>query len=131
MIIRTATNEQDIAQALEIYAANEPPPTPEYKADVLAHWLRLFADSPEGFWLAEDENTGQIVGVASAIQRPPQWLLSNFYVLPTYHGQGIGRLLLSRAFATYPNCDRFAVHASTHDSAQSLYIQFGMYPLPY
>jgi GNAT superfamily N-acetyltransferase len=131
MIIRTAANEQEIQRAVEVYFANEPTLTSADKEGVIAHWLVLYTDCPEGFWLAEIEATREIVGVASATRRPPQWLLANFYVLPTYHGQGIGRLLLSKSFATYKDCERFAVHASLHHSAQSLYMQFGMYPLPY
>src|SRR5262245_45168123 len=91
----------------------------------------MYAGNPEGFWIAVDEMTGQVVGVATALRRPPQWILANFYVLPAYHGQGIGRALLTRAVATHEGCDRFAVHASLHPSAQSLYMQFGMYPQPY
>jgi GNAT superfamily N-acetyltransferase len=131
LIIRTAANEHEIEQAIETYWANEPPPNASHKTMALAHWQALFASCPEGFWIAEAEATQQIIGVATAVRRPPQWVLANFYVLPAYHGQGIGKQLLSRAFATREGCERFAVHASAHPSAQSLYMQFGMYPQPY
>jgi len=129
--IRTAANEQEIEQAAEVCWANDPPSDASDKDGLLTHWLATYASSPEGFWLAEDEPRQQIVGVASAVRRPPQWLLTNFFVLPTYHGQGVGQALLTQAFATHEGCDRFTVHASLHSSAQSLYLRFGMYPQPY
>jgi len=131
VIIRTAANEQEIEQSIETYWANEPPHDAADKASALDHWLAMYAGDPEGFWIAVDEMTGQVVGVATALRRPPQWILANFYVLPAYHGQGIGRALLTRAVATHEGCDRFAVYASLHPSAQSLYMQFGMFPQPY
>lgn len=131
MIIRLAANEQEIGQAIELYWADEPPINESDKTSALAHWQDIFASCPEGFWVAEDEHTRQLVGVASALRRPPQWLLVNFYVLAAYHGQGIGRSLLAHAMTIREGCDRFAVHASRYASAQGLYMQFGMYPQPY
>jgi GNAT superfamily N-acetyltransferase len=129
--IRIAASEQEIEQALEVYIANEPPSDSAEKASTLAHWLAMYADCPESFWIAEDEASQQIVGIASAVLRPPQWILANFYVLPSYQGKGLGRELLTRAFSTREGCERFLVHSSTHPSAHSLYMQLGMYPLPY
>ncbi len=132
MIIRVAANEQEIEQSLEVYIAADPPRDLSYKATVLTHWLGLYANCPDGFWVAEDETTGhQIVGVASAVRMPPQWILSNFYVLPAYHGKGIGKKLLEEVYSSHEGCERFLVHASEHPSAISLYMQCGMYPLPH
>lgn len=131
MICRTAASELDIEQALEVCWANEPSADLWGKAAVLAHWTAMYESCPEGFWVAEDEVSHQIVGVASAMRRPPQWMLANFYVHPDYHGQGIGRMLLSKAYSAQEGCERFLVHASAHPSAQRLYLQFGMYPQPY
>ena len=131
MIIRTAATEQDIEQALKVYLVNEPSIAEVDQASTLAHWVTMYENCPEGFWIAEDEASRQIVGVASAVRRPPQWILANFYVLPNYHGKGIGRKLLSQAYSAREGCERFLVHATDHSSAQSLYMQFGMYPLPY
>jgi len=130
VIIRTAANKQEIEQAIEAMWANDPPKE-EYKAGDLAHWLALFASDPQGFWIAEDEDTQQIVGAATSNRRPPQWILTNFFVLPEYHGQGIGKMMLAQAFANREGCERFLVHSSTHPSAQMLYMQLGMYPLPH
>ncbi len=131
MIIRLATSKQDVEQALEVCWANEASADSWGKEAVLAHWTAMYESCPEAFWVAEDETSRQIVGVASAMRRPPQWVLANFYVLPAYHGQGIGRNLLAQAYAAREGCERFLVHASTHPSAQSLYMQFGMFPQPY
>src|SRR5258707_8218406 len=131
MIIRTAANEQEIAQALDVYRANEPPWESDHAEQTLEQWLAAYVSCPEGFWIAEDEQSHQIVGVASAIRRPPQWLLTNFFVHPDYHGHGIGKSLLAQAIAVHEGCERFTVHASQHPSAQHLYMQHGMYPLPY
>src|SRR5258708_3844230 len=131
MINRTAANEQEVAQALNVYRANEPPWESAHAEQTLEQWLAAYISCPEGFWIAEDEQSHQIVGVAAAIRRPPQWLLTNFFVHPDYHGQGIGKVLLARAIAVCEGCDRFTVHASQHPSAQRLYMQHGMYPLPY
>ena len=131
MIIRLAKSEQEIDQALDVCLANEPSVNPSDRAAFLDHWLMMHTNCPEGFWIAQDETTQQIIGIASAVQRPPQWILTNFYVLPAYHGKGIGKKLLDRAFSIHEDCDRLLVHTSSHPSAQSLYIQLGMAPLPY
>lgn len=131
MIIRTAASEGEVQQALDVYFVADPPVTLNHKASTLAHWLAMYSNCPEGFWIAEEEELQKIVGVASAVCLPPQWILTNFYVRPEYQGNGIGRKLLYRAFSTWEGCERFLVHASEHASAISLYMQFGMYPLPY
>src|SRR5262245_48364526 len=95
------------------------------------HWIGVYESTPEGFIVAEDDETGQIVGVASAVRRPPQWILANFYVDPAYQGRGIGRRMLECAFEVREGCDRFCVHASSEPAAQTLYMKFGMYPQPY
>jgi GNAT superfamily N-acetyltransferase len=132
VMIRTARSSEEIIQSIETWWANDGVPDPARQAGDLAHWQTLFTNYPEGFWIAEDESSGQIVGVAAAVRRPPQWVLANFFVRPEAHGQGIGKTLLAKAYAaTNEGCNRFAVHASQHPSAQTLYIQLGMYPLPY
>ncbi len=131
MIIRLAVGRQDIEAAVEVYWAIDQPGDASEKAVVQAHWMRMQTSCPEGFWVAEDEASGQIVGVVSALRRAPQWILANFYVLPAYQGQGAGKRLLERAMGAREGCDRFLVHASDHPSAQGLYMQLGMLPLPY
>jgi GNAT superfamily N-acetyltransferase len=126
--IRPAENKHEIELAIQNYWINDPP---DDAASALEFWFGLFADWPEGFFLALDEDSGQIVGVASAAIHPPQWTLTNFFVHPAYHGQGVGRALFSRAFTWREGCIRSLVHASQHPSAQRLYMGAGMFPQPY
>jgi GNAT superfamily N-acetyltransferase len=131
MLIRAAASEREIEQAIQNFWLNDPPLDSTDAAGALEHWLGLFADWPDGFFMALDDVSQQIVGVASAAIHPPQWILTNFFVHPDYHGQGIGRALFSRALAWREGCTRFAVHASQHPSAQRLYMGAGMFPQPY
>lgn len=131
MMIRSVANEQEIEQAIQNYWLNDPPANSADAANALEHWLGLYADWPDVFFIALNDVSRQIVGVASAAIHPPQWTLTNFYVHPDYHGQGIGRALFSRALAWHEGCTRFAVHASQHPSAQRLYMGAGMFPQPY
>ena len=131
MIVRLAANEQEIDQALDVCLVNEPSVDPADRDAILDHWLMMHTYCPEGFWIAQEEASHQIIGVASAVRLPPQWILANFYVLPAYHGMGIGKKLLDKIFSIREGCNRLLVHASSHPSAQSLYIQLGMVPLPY
>src|SRR5512138_1376395 len=131
MLIRTAADAQDVAKAFEVYWTNDHPGLEDVstRETDLAHWIHTFAVCPEGFWIAEEEASGKIVGVASAVLRPPQWILTNFYVLPDAQGQGIGKQLIAQAYATRAEsgavCERFLVHASEHAAAQGLYMQYG------
>ena len=131
MIIRNAANAQEIERAIETYWINDPPANSAQAASDLEHWLGLFEDWPDGFFIAVDDQSQQIIGVASAALHPPQWTLTNFFVHPDYHGQGIGRALFSQALAWNEGCTCYAVHASQHPSAQRLYMGAGMYPQPY
>jgi GNAT superfamily N-acetyltransferase len=80
------------------------------------------------FWLAEEMprfGKARIVGYAHSIVRDGVWCLTEFFVLPTHHRQGIGRALLSRCLE---DGDRFGadtrlVLASQHPSADALYIR--------
>jgi GNAT superfamily N-acetyltransferase len=142
--IYPATSSHGVRAAMNLYLADEDrlhalsssgqPPIQRSEAEVqreFRHWLHVYESAPEGFIVAEDDEKGQIVGVAAAVRRPPQWILANFYVDPAYQGRGIGRRLLERAFTVREGCDRFCVHASSEPAAQTLYMKFGMYPQPY
>jgi GNAT superfamily N-acetyltransferase len=131
MIIRQAANQQEIERAIENYWIHDPPANSAHAASDLDHWLGLFEDWPAGFFICLDDQSQQIVGVASAAVHPPQWILTNFFVHPDYQGRGIGRALFSRALAWHEGCTRFAVHASQHPAAQGLYLGAGMYAQPY
>jgi GNAT superfamily N-acetyltransferase len=131
MIIRTATNPEDVRKAFDVYWLNETGKSDAYAAHMLDQYRHLCASCPEGFWIAEEEGTQRIVGTAVATLRPPQWMLTNFFVHPDFHGQGIGKALLAKAYETREGCTRFCIHASQHPSAVNLYMQLGVYPQPH
>lgn len=129
--------ENDVRLALEIYISAEntesTPPQKQWSQQRIdkefRHWLGIYHNTPEGFFIARDKD--EIVGVAAVALRPPQWLLTNFFVDPRYHDQGIGKELLARALALRQGVERFCVHASTHANAQSLYLKAGLFPRPH
>src|SRR5882672_5344192 len=122
--IGPVTGRDGVRAALNLYIEDEDrehgwrpgePPIQHTETEVerdFRHWLGIYESTPEGFIVAEDEDTGQIVGVATAVRRPPQWMLANFYVHADYQGRGIGRQMLEQAYAAREGCDRFCVHAS-------------------
>src|SRR5262249_32289785 len=110
------------------------PVPPHSEADLEAefhHAWGFYQSTPEGFVIAEDDETGRIIGVAAAGRRPPQWILTNFFVDPAYQGRGIGRKILTQAFAVNQDCTRRCLHASTDPAAQALYMKFWLTPQPY
>lgn len=133
----TARDESDVRQAMELYIADETRNlmqashswTEEEIEDEFHHWLGIYQSTPEGFIVARDNE--QIVGVAAVALRPPQWMLTNFFVDPSYHGQGIGLELLSRALIIRNGATKFCLHASNHPNAQTLYLKAGLYPRPH
>lgn len=129
----TARDENDVRQAMELYIADlnltEELFTAQEIEHEFRHWLGLYHSTPEGFLVARDHD--RVVGVAAVVLRPPQWMLTNFFVDPHYHGQGIGRELLNRVLAIRQNVTRFCLHASTHAHAQMLYLKAGLYPRPH
>ena len=73
---------------------------PEVRAASWARWQSLFdhlANTADLSWLAED-GTGEAVGYARSINRDGVRELTEFFVLPTWQGKGIGAELLRRAF---------------------------------
>ncbi len=140
--IRNARNEQDVRGAMQLALDDDlrwrwqryGTATPLAQAEVeqiFQFWWGIYQSTPEGFMVAEDDERGLIVGVAAAVRRPPQWMLTNFYVHPDYRGRGIGHQLLTCACAVREGCDRFCLHASDDPAAQALYLRFGLYPQPH
>ena len=88
----------------------------------------LRAAPASSFWVAEEIprfGKARIVGYAHSIVRDGVWSLTEFFVLPTHHRQGIGRALLSRCLADgdRAGADTRLVLASQHPSADALYIR--------
>jgi GNAT superfamily N-acetyltransferase len=140
--IRTALNEQDVRGAMQLsldddlqwrqmrYGEASPLSAEEIEQN-FQYWWGFYQSTPEGFFIAEDDAHGLIVGVAAAVRRPPQWMLTNFFVQPDYKGRGIGHQLLTCAYAVQEGCERFCLHASDDPAAQALYLRLGLYPQPH
>src|SRR5579872_365440 len=80
------------------------------------------------YWVAEEKQrftSPRIVGYARSVVRDGVWSLTEFFVLPGHHRQGIGGALLARC---KEEGDAMGAHArlilaSQHSSADSLYIR--------
>lgn len=90
------------------------------------HHLRAAPHS--SYWVAEETprfGRNRVVGYAHSMVRDGVWHLTEFFVLPTHHRQGIGGALLAHSLE---DGDRAGAHtrfvlASQHPSANSLYIR--------
>src|SRR5262245_33928772 len=119
ILIGVAENDEDVFSAMQLFYAEEDrlrnttaeSRSVEEVAWELDLWRGIFASTPEGFVVARDDETGIIVGVAAAVRRPPQWMLTNFYVDPEYQGFGIGRKMFQQAWSVREGCTRFCLHA--------------------
>lgn len=92
----------------------------------MRHHLR---NSPNAsFWLAEETprfGSPRLVGYARAIVRDAVWSLTEFFVVPSQHRQGVGGSLLSHCLVDgdHAGADTRMVLASHHPDADSLYIR--------
>lgn len=80
------------------------------------------------FWVAEETQRfsgPRIIGYAHSVVRDGFWNLTEFFVLPGYHQQGIGSLLLQNCLddgETQGARQRFVL-ASQHPGAEALYMR--------
>ena len=90
---------------------------------------RHLRNSPDAsFWLAEENSffgASKVIGYARSIVREGVWSLTEFFVLPGHHRQGIGGAVLSGCLAdgAESGADTHLVLASHHPGADSLYIR--------
>ena len=59
---------------------------------------RLLAKLAAEWWVAEEMDSGRLVGFARALERDGLFELTEFFVLPDAQGKGVGRRLLELAF---------------------------------
>jgi len=90
------------------------------------HHLRTSPDA--SFWLAEESSFfggPKVIGYARSIVREGVWSLTEFFVLPGHHRQGIGGELLSGCLAdgAEAGADTHLVLASHHPGADALYVR--------
>ncbi|HZI89101.1 MAG TPA: GNAT family N-acetyltransferase, partial [Candidatus Polarisedimenticolia bacterium] len=104
-------------------------PAPTMQArDMAAALSHLQSTEPKGFQVAV--RGGLVVAFASTIVRGKTHFLSMFWALPSLQSRGVGRKLLTRAFAgpRPPKSAIRCVYASLDTRAQALYLKFGMLP---
>lgn len=114
------------ARDLALRQGNTPPPLrPADTAKALAHLQRT---DPRGFHVAV--KGGRVAAFAATIVRGNTHFLSMFWALPGLQSQGVGRRVLTRAFAgpKPPASAVRCVYASLDTRAQMLYLKFGMRP---
>jgi GNAT superfamily N-acetyltransferase len=108
-------------------------PTPT-SAQIEAEWaiqreVLEFVAAQEGgsYWICEDE--GEAVGYARVCRFAEMEQLTELMVLPSHHGQGIGRALLGRCFPDPPTPERGrVVIAAGATTDLTLYQDFGVMP---
>ena len=92
----------------------------------MRHHLRLSGGA--SFWVAEETprfGAARVVGYARSVVREGVWSLTEFFVLPGHHRQGIGGVLLLRCLedGATEGADTRLVLASHHPAADALYIR--------
>ncbi len=89
-----------------------------------ANWLRRTASFVEhdagGCWVAEDDS-GEMVGMATSMTRELMWILATFAVRPGLQGQGIGKQLMAAAATHGRGCLRAMLSASSDPKAVRRY----------
>ena len=82
---------------LERRLGSEPHPPPADPEGAYIRYRRLLTTDPGGAWVAERD--GELAGCALALVREGLWGLSLLVVAPGLQSAGLGRALLSRAYA--------------------------------
>jgi GNAT superfamily N-acetyltransferase len=59
---------------------------------------RFLATHAAEWWVAQDPDTGIVVGYARSIERGGLFELTEFFVLPAHQSRGVGRALIDHAF---------------------------------
>jgi len=77
-----------------------PPDDEAGRARMRTRIERCAATDPDGAWVAADEATGEVVGVALALRREGLWVLSLLAVAEGLQGQGVGARLLDASLRT-------------------------------
>jgi GNAT superfamily N-acetyltransferase len=88
---------------------------------------RLLADHAAEWWVAEETETGAIVGFARSIEREGLFELTEFFVVPGRQSAGLGRRLMDRAFPAGRG-DVRSIIATTDTRALARYYAAGTFP---
>jgi GNAT superfamily N-acetyltransferase len=87
-------------------------------------FLDFLADHAAEWWVAEDDDSGRVIGYARSLERGGLFELSEFFVLPDNQSAGIGHALLDKAFPDGRGEVR-AIIATTDVRAQARYYRAG------
>ncbi|HSS35783.1 MAG TPA: GNAT family N-acetyltransferase [Patescibacteria group bacterium] len=119
MIVRPARPD-DLPVIARISEANDEPvsdpdrPGSRYLEHLLRHGQLLVA-----------ERDGAVVGFSGTIDVPAGWFLTDLFVDPAAHGQGVGRALLAEAF---PDGRPRLTFSSSDPRALPIYLRAGLAP---
>ncbi len=88
----------------------------------------LHTTACSSFWVAEEKQrftSARVIGYARSVVRERVWCLTEFFVLPGHHRQGIGGALLARCADEGDGfgADTRLILASQHAGANSLYVR--------
>jgi len=86
-------------------------------------YLMHIFDTRDQFWVAE--SNGQVIGYARSIAREGIRQLTEFFVLPEFQSQGVGRQLLEKAFPSEGAQNR-VICASSDTRALGRYLKTGL-----
>jgi hypothetical protein len=86
--------------------------------------MAMLADHAAEWWVAEDADSGEMIGYARSVERDGLFELSEFFVLPSRQAAGLGAQLLTRAFPLGRGEVR-AIIATTDLRAQARYYRAG------
>ena len=87
-------------------------------------FLDFLAEHAAEWWVAEDGESGSVIGYARSLERGGLFELSEFFVLPDNQSAGIGRALLDKAFPDGRGEVRVII-ATTDVRAQARYYRAG------
>jgi GNAT superfamily N-acetyltransferase len=99
-------------------------PDPEEVWGNQTAFLDFLAAHAAEWWVAEDEESGKVIGYARSLERGGMFELSEFFVLPDNQSAGVGRALLDKAFPPGRGDVRVII-ATTDVRAQARYYQAG------
>jgi GNAT superfamily N-acetyltransferase len=99
-------------------------PDPETLRSELSPMMEHLADHAAEWWVAEDRESGEMIGYARSVERGGLFELSEFFVHPDRQSAGVGGALLTRAFPDGRG-DVRAIIATTDVRAQARYYRAG------
>jgi [ribosomal protein S18]-alanine N-acetyltransferase len=117
---------EDLAQCLEIYAANEPGGFPK---GVIEQYRKSLIDQSSYFLVLDRENRLIASGGISYFLRPNIAVLCFGLVHPDFQGSGLGTaLLLTRLALLEPRGCMYAVFIAAVEKSVDFYRRFGFWP---